>query len=278
MSSRGIDQFGLEHRSGLSGFMGQVGILVFPFTIMAIHCNFFGKRTRKYIGFLIFIILLSNMSDGGRRTIAYFFISLMLYGFYYMGMSKKKIIIYALIGVSLLGLSMLIRSNENTSLLLGLTSLLQVNSDSSFLWFVKEYKEAGISLTPISFSYHFLSIFVPSFIFILLTGRISYERSSFLFNDLFNTNPNQGYDFMTLADFYWCFGAFGYVLFVFVFYYVINYFRKHIYSLKPHKVVIAIMMIVWFSQQRNDFGAILKPVVYSYIFLYIINRFCIRKQ
>ena len=37
------------------------------------------------------------------------------------------------------------------------------------------------------------------------------------------------------------------------------------------------MVVLFVCQQRNDFGPILKPIVYSYVFIYIIERVCVKK-
>ena len=153
-----------------------------------------------------------------------------------------------------------------------LRSFLQVNSEPSFIWVIKDYKAHGYDLSPLIFFNHIWSIFVPSFIYMFFTGQISYTRASLYFDELFNTNPNMGYDFMVLADFYWCFGYLGYILYIGVIIFVFWYFKKNIYSQYGYKAVAAIIMIMYLGQQRNDFGAILKPMVYSYLFLWILNK------
>lgn len=151
------------------------------------------------------------------------------------------------------------------------------NSDPSFLWAVKSYVASGITLSPFSFLMHFISLLVPSFIYVVLFNKISYERSVFLFDNLFNSNPNQGYDFMLLADFYWCFGYVGYILYILVVIWCMKYFKKNIHAPRFYKMAGAFLAVIFICQQRNDFGAVLKPFAYCLLFAYILDRVFIKK-
>lgn len=277
-SMRGVGQFELEQRSSIGMIMELLSSFVLPYSLLVFHYKVFGKKTNKRIFLLILVLLLCNITNGGRRLVSYCAIILFLYGYYYKNFSLKNLMKYACLLASLLALGMLVRASgsyaEGLSFpQLVLKSTLQINSDSSFLWGVKDYMARGISMSGFAFFFHFTSIFMPSFLYILLFDDISYPRSVFLFNDLFNTNENQGYDFMMLADFYWNFGYWGYIFYVLVFFYVCHYFKKNIYSIRPYKFITAILMILFMCQQRNDFGAFLKSIVYYWIFIYFLYRF-----
>lgn len=277
-STRGEGQFELSKRAGVAGILGSVGVLAIPFSIFCVHYKTFGEKTKVFIPILLTFMILSNISNGGRRVISYIFISFTIYYYYFYNLKKSSMTLILSIAIVLLGVSMVIRSfgtvNEgSTSLQENIaTSFLQVNSSSGFLWLVKEYSYNGIRLYPTDFLMHFVSLLLPSFAYASITGNISYRRGSLFFDNLFNDNPDQGYDFMLLADYYWCFGYFGYVLYILTIAFVFYFFKKYIYSGKPWMFITAILMVLFIGQQRNDFGAILKPVFYSFVLIYLLAK------
>ena len=103
------------------------------------------------------------------------------------------------------------------------------------------------------------------------------ERSTYLFNDLYNVNENMGYDFMLVADFYWNFGYLGYVLFIIMTVYLLFYVKKNIYSKSVTKrSTVTIIIIYFISGLRSDFEFLIKNVFYAYLFInflfLIINK------
>lgn len=282
-SMRGVGQMDMEGRAGMSGFLTSFSLLVIPFILFLLLTKPF-KRNNILVSALCIVALMSNVTTGGRKIVAYMVFLFLLYSYYYSKLKFKNILIYSLPLVVLFPIALVMRDIDNFSfaeangpVVLLATSILAVNSDPSFLWAVKSYIEQGYSLSPFVFLGHFISIFIPSFLFPLLFGSISYTRSVFYFDSLFNTNENQGYDFMLLADFYWCFGVIGYLLFIVFIIWCLYYFKKNIYSMKLHRIITAFMVVLFVCQQRNDFGPILKPIVYSYVFIYIIERVCVKK-
>ena len=271
-SLRGVGQFELENRAG---FIDSLGTFAIPFILFTLYHKVFGNKTNKLIALLSVVMIMSGVTNGGRRTVSYLFISLILYFYYFKDIKIKSIVRYGIVGIGLLTFAMVAR-NINKPVddwaYEIMRSFLKVNSDSSFIWGIKDYKAQGINLSPLIFMGHFLSVFIPSFIYSRITGQISYTRASLYFDQLFNTNPNQGYDFMVLADFYWCFDYIGYCLFICIIIFVFRYFKKHIYDKNGYKAIASILMIMYSCQQRNDFGAVFKPVIYSYLFLWILNR------
>ena len=151
--------------------------------------------------------------------------------------------------------------------------ILQCNSSSDFLGVVKYSIISGNGPYPHLFVLHFLSILIPSYIYVNVFNVISYTRTTFIFNDLYNTNMDSGLGFMMLADFYWCFEYLGYLLFVVVYAYVLHYFKKNIYSGKPVHVIISVVLIFLFCNQRQDFGGFIKPAVYIFVFLNILEYY-----
>ncbi|MBQ4483888.1 MAG: O-antigen polysaccharide polymerase Wzy [Prevotella sp.] len=305
-SLRGVGQFELSKRGGMTIFFSQiVHALSLPFILFLLYMKPFKRKNTLYLIILLAVYVLDGVSGGGRRALSYMVISLSIFFCTFKPQEVKmyKSIPILILFVFLYGLSLNLRrmggdvediqqnsieatqievnsqSNgmENT-LQNSISAFLKTNSDPSFLWGVKEYKELGITMQPIDFLYHFTSIFLPSSLYVMLMGKISYTRSVFLFDYWFNDNPNQGYDFMVLADFYWCFGKIGYFLYVLVFAFILWYYQRNIRSGTFWRSMSAILIILYFCQQRNDFGAVLKPFVYETLILILIQWFFIRKE
>lgn len=281
-SLRGVGQFDVSRRGGLSGFLSGISPLAIAFLLFIAYVRPF-NRNNNYIFFFILVMVISGLSNGGRRNIVYIAISAVLFLQYIRNVKMIKylpwlgFLIPILLGMAILsrnGSIQNIREVEGREVVeYSTASVLQTNSDPSFLWGVKEYEDFGITLSPIDFLHHFTSLVMPSFVYTRLTGKISsYTRSVFIFDYWFNNNENQGWDFMTLADFYWCFGRIGYVLYILCFCWVLFYFSRNIKSKHVYFSASAILAILFFCQQRNDFGAILKPFVYTFIFLYILEK------
>ena len=281
-SLRGVDQFELAGRSGLSGLLGSIGSLVLPFILFVLIHKPFKEYNSFMVLLLVVVILIANITHGGRRWISYLGICYLLYFFYIRNIQAKKFILPVILLFTFFSLSMALRRGDDLGQITSqhslLSSVFQVNSDPSFLWAVKSYEDIGITMSPFDFAFHFISIFVPSFVYILLTGQISYDRSVFLFDKLFNYNADQGYDFMTLADFYWCFGYSGYLLYIVFIGVVLYIFKKFIYSRKTYQVISAIIIVIYTCQQRNDFGAIIKPIVYCSLFAWLLTKLFVKKE
>ena len=281
-SLRGVGQFDVSRRSGIKGLISSISPLAIAFLLFISYTKPF-KRNYLYVLLLAFVMALSGLSHGGRRNIVYLTITLILFLRYVKNVKTIKylpwlaIIVPLLFGFAILtrrgSISSLKEYSEREVMQYSTASIMQTNSDPSFLWGIKEYEDFGITMSPVDFLHHFTSILMPSFVYSKLTGKISsYDRSVFVFDYWFNNNENQGWDFMTLADFYWCFGKWGYLLYLFVFCFVLYYFKRFIRSNNVYLSASAILAILFFCQQRNDFGAILKPFVYTLIFLFILEK------
>lgn len=122
----------------------------------------------------------------------------------------------------------------------------------------------------LSFANYFKGIFIPTVVIYTLGGNEFYFRSSFYFNQLFNDNPDMGYDFMMIADFYWNFGYVGLVIYALLICLIIHNVKKYQTSMSPKNfglvILVAGFLIVG---QRSDFGVFLKNIVYCCL-LYLL--------
>lgn len=284
-SARGIDQFELSGRGGITGLFVSVQMFYVPFFLFLLMTKPFKEKNNIFVVIFLLVFIISGVSGGGRRNLAYLGISLLLFFYYYRNLSFKKVFFLSLPLIFLFPISIAMRRDDALLLVLNnsdpvaliSSALVLTNSDPSFLWAVKDYVASGISLSPYTFMMHFVSLLIPGFLFVIIFNKISYERSVFLFDRLFNTNPNQGYDFMLLADFYWCFGLIGYVLYVLLIIWCMRFFKKNVYSFSYYKIAGAFLSVIFICQQRNDFGAVLKSFVYCLLFAYILDRVFIKR-
>lgn len=269
VSNRGIAQFELDNRQTL--FQGIVFNFYLPFLLYLYIVGFFKNRLFLLLGALS-VFLLQGILEGGRGNLVTIIIIGILVLYYVHRFNKKVIVLSIIIGFIALTFTAKGRFETHDSIIENnIVKILQCNSSSEFLGVVKYSIHNGISLSPKIFGMHFVSIFIPSYVYVHFFHLISYTRSSFVFNELYNTNPNSGLGFMMLADFYWCFKYWGYVLYLLTFYLVLKFFKKFIYSYNPVLVVMSLYIIYRFCDQRIDFGAFVKPVVYTFIFLSILE-------
>lgn len=269
--SRGVGQFELENRQTfLSGITSSFYV---PFLIYLYLVGFF-RRNFFFLIIAVLIYAINGISHGGRGSMVVLMaVGLMVIN-YIHELERKKLLLF--VGLAFLGLTFTStdRFSGNDSLVVNnLVKIIQCNSTSTFLPVVKYSIDQGIELSPGIFAMHFVSIFIPSYVYVNVFHMLSYTRSSFIYSELYNANPNSGMGFMMLADFYWSFQYLGYVLWILTFYLTIRFFRKYIYSSKPVLVVMSIMIVYYFCDQRTDFGAFLKPLVYTWIFLNVLEYF-----
>lgn len=267
--NRGIGQFELENRQTF--IQGVISGFYLPFMLYLYIIKVF-KNTNWFVAGGILIYMLHGILSGGRSEVVLSTLIFLLYFYYIRGLSKKKMVCF--LGITLIALMFSANDRFNTSdsvLTNLLVKIVQCNSSSYFLPAVQYAVNQGIELSPGIFGMHFVSIFIPSYVYVTVFNVISYTRSTFVFNDLYNTTTDNGLGFMMLADFFWCFSYYGYILYIIAYYFVIRFFSKNIYSIKPVKVIMAIMAVELFCNQRADFGAFIKPFVYTFIFLSILE-------
>lgn len=130
-----------------------------------------------------------------------------------------------------------------------------------------------------SFLSYFGGLIAPSIILYMLGMSEFYFRSSFEFDKIFNNNPNMGYDFMMLADFYWNFGYFGYFIFICICVFIIKMCLRFESTLNNlHYGFFVIVTTFFIAGQRSDFGFFLKSTIYCCIFYALLYFFAAKKK
>lgn len=279
IAGRGIDQFVRDQGDNFK----RLASLVLPL-VLFYYLNFYDSKKRIIFWFSIFCALLSDMSTGGRGTISFLvvFLLFVLLRNKKINISKfvidNKFLLLSIIVVFILLMFWRIIGQDNK-----IGSIVVILWDSTFgavgcsqiIAVIKYYVDSGFDL---SFGETFIngiaSLFVPSFLLNYIFGVNDLDRSSLLFNDFFNTNPNQSYDFSLLADFYWNFGYIGYVLFILSITFVMFIVQKNENSKNNLLFGVAIILTYCVLQGvRRDFGAFIKLSVYYSIFyclLYVV--------
>lgn len=276
---RGVDQFD----RGLSDAMARFRYLLFPI-VSFLWFRYKLNRMGLAVVFSYFISLtLLSISNGDRRDllfIAIFALSASI-GSSMMKNIQGKAVRYRkyLVAVSIALLSAYFFRFDGLNEVSEVTYFALAGTIGSLgaggiTWHVLEYAEHVTGyLLGASFLSYFLGLFVPSVVLYVLGGSEFYFRSAYLFNDLFNANPNQGYDFSMIADFWWNFGPWlGSVLFVVMFGLVYRFVSKWEQMPAGIPKASAVLLAYYFiAGQRSDFGFFLKGVVYSLLFLLVLE-------
>lgn len=273
---RGVGQFNRDFSSSLARF----SLLIFPIFILY-RLAFLDKKSILISNIFLFTVLVGALATADRRILFYYILAFLMIKFYENGRKINfKNYFYILMIFMLLPLLYLRRFDGDffeLSKVMGfifLQSSLGALGVSAILPEVKYIivNETGF-LNGKSFILYFLTLFVPSFLLYLFGGNEFYFRSSLYFDQLFNTNPNMGYDFMMVADFYWNFGYFGYFLYstlVLLIFYIALVVRRN-NNIKSRGIFI-IIVVFFIAGQRSDFGLFLKSTFYSIILFYILYK------
>lgn len=281
VANRGAGQFERSIIDSLS----RLVILSLPITIFYVNAYWRKFLSKFLVVFLILSVVLSDISNGDRRMLFSFVVMLIflmlrnkksgnIFNFF---LSKKGIYLSSILGMLIL--SYAIRASGSIKmeymsygLLNGTIGGLGIGK---ILAQVKLYaaQKTGF-LFGATFLNYFLGLFVPSFLLYLVGGDEFYLRASYLFDELFNTNKNMGYDFMMIADFYWNFSYFGYFLYVCMSIFIIRFIVKNENSTNDLKFGLSVLLAAFFiAGQRSDFGFFLKSFVYCAITLWLVFRF-----
>ncbi len=264
-AERGMNQFDLKNRPTV--FRNMVYGFYVPLLLYMYLVGVFRNKI-FYLILALAIFALRGVSSGGRANLITIFILGLLMVNYVRRLNNKTLLITCILGYVALSFSSLDRfSGHNSILINNVVKILQSNSNSDFLAVVKYSIDNGTQMSPQIFGMHIVSVFVPSYIYVNFFNMISYTRGILVYNEMYNTNPNTGLGFMMLADFYWSFKYWGYVLYIFTYYFVLKFFKKYIYSPNPVFVVLALYVVYKFCNQRGDFGEFFKPIVYLFVFL-----------
>ncbi|MCM0612644.1 hypothetical protein KFJ24_09215 [Marinobacter sediminum] len=283
---RGVGQFDRSLADALS----RISVLSLPLTLFYM-VSYDKKRLSNFVlGVLLTSVILKSISLGDRRMLFYYAI-LFVFVIYRYGaigrvglkfITKKNIFIVLMLS-SLLGAYVFRALGTDKFEYIGFMLLQGTFGGLGIGHILAEVKQIVAEDTGYLFGEPFLNyiwgVFVPSFVFYLLGSDEFYLRSSYLFNDLFNTNVNMGYDFMMLADFYWSFSYFGYILYLVIFYIVCRVTVRGQNS--PNNLMFgnAVLLAIFFiAGQRSDFGFFLKSYLYSAVFYYALCKLSPRKK
>jgi len=286
VSGRGEGQFSRS----LTDSLARAILLVLPLFVYY-RIAYSGSGLARCVA-VLFVIAISfySLSYGDRRLLIYFLLAYLFIVLREQKLAQKKEmkirkVKTALVPVASLALIVAAYYFRSSSAhypgYLALQSTLGALGVGAILSEIKVIVENNTGfLMGQSFATYLWVLFVPGFVLYLFGGNEFVFRSSYEFNDIFNDNPNMGYDFMMLADFYWNFGYFGYFLFVVLFCFVIRFLSLGDRSCDDFKFASSIIMTVFFvAGQRSDFGFFLKSFVYCEVFIIILfSLFAVRKR
>lgn len=276
-SERGVGQF---NRSLLSSLM-RVKIFIFPSVIFFLNMYELKRSDWLFLAVISTIVILSSILQGARRDAIMLILILLIYLMSYSKITYKKLLAGTSTMLTLVGVSMYFRMSDHYDInqlsFLIIFGILGGLGTNGILWQVKYYVSTTTGfLYGKTFFLYLVTLFVPSSFLYMFGDNEFIERSSYLFNDLYNTNENMGYDFMMIADFYWNFGYFGYLLFIVMTVYIIFFIKKNIYAESVIKrSTVFIIMIYFISGLRSDFGFFIKNVFYAVMYIYLL-RYLVR--
>ena len=276
IAGRGVDQFVRDQGDNFK----RLASLFLPL-VTFYYLNFYDRNKRIIFWFSIFCALLSNMSTGGRATISFLVVFLMFVLLRNRRINISKfmldngLLLLFIISIYILLMlwriigqggevgSIVVRFWDSTFGAVGCSQIMAV---------IKYYVDSGLDLEfGETFINGIISLFIPSFLLNFIFGFNDLERSSLLFNDLFNANPNQGYDFSLLADYYWNFGYAGYVFFALSIIFVMFIVQKNENSKNNLLFGLSIILTYCVLQGiRRDFGAFIKLSVYYAVFYWLL--------
>jgi hypothetical protein len=272
-SLRGLNQFDRDIFDSLA----RSEVLLLPVAIF-LRLAYADDRVARFVSAAFVVSLIVNsVSYGDRRELVYYLIG---YSFIISRSNPPGLrggmrspIPGRLLGFFILGCVFVIASyyyrgftGDKSAVYLGYYALLQGSfgglGSGAILSEVKNIVENTTGLLHgQSFLTYFATLMIPSALLYLVGLDEFLFRSSFEFDRLFNQNPNMGYDFMMIADFYWNFGLAGYLVFLLVsslvFFYVKNAERQGTVLSTGNAALITIFFV---AGQRSDFGFFLKGV------------------
>lgn len=276
IAGRGVDQFIRDQGDNFK----RLTSLFLPL-LLFYYLNFRSNESRVIFWFSIFCALLSNVSTGGRATISFLVVILAFVLLRNKKLNIKEFIvnnIWLLLSIIIIYLLLMIwriigQGGEIGSFVVRFwDSTFGAVGCSQIMAVIKYYVDSGFDLNiGETFVNAAVSLIVPSFLLNFIFGFNDLKRSSLLFNDIFNTDPNQGYDFSLLADYYWNFGYAGYVLFVISVIFMMFIVQKNENSKNNFLFGISIILTYCILQGvRRDFGAFIKLSVYYSVFYWLL--------
>lgn len=278
---RGVGQFDRDASNAVQRFT----LLLLP--IFIFYRTAFAYDRFARLNSLLFAITISinSISLGDRRLMLYY---LLVYMLIYIrsnqqtrdtkGRNPRKYLLFGSIFLAILA-SYIIRAKDNFDsfqTLLGYTLLQGTVGALGISAILPEVKSIVSNQTGFllgeSFWTYLITLFTPSILLYTLGGDEFYFRSSFEFNRIFNDNPNMGYDFMMIADFYWNFGYIGYAIYALLCIAILSMCSRSEKSYNNIKFgLFSICVIFFVAGQRSDFGLFLKSTVYCCLFYCILH-------
>lgn len=280
---RGEGQFERDASSAAQ----RLTLLIFPaFIFYRINYETFALTRVNSLVFAL-AISLNSISLGDRRLMFYF---LIFYIFLHIRSNKqeagktrksnkiKKSATLLLITTAILS-SYIIRSMESLDTAMAFIGYALLQGTIGGLGvgaILPEIKQIVATQTGFLFGQSFASyiggLFAPSIVLYMVGMSEFYFRSSFEFDRIFNSNPNMGYDFMMVADFYWNFGYAGYCLYILIGIFMLYACSKlEKTSNNLHFGLFVITATFFIAGQRSDFGFFLKSTVYCCIFYALLH-------
>lgn len=291
-STRGVAQF----ERGIGDAVSRIRILVVP-ALLFFRIAYRDYKQARFVS-LMFVVsqIINSISYADRRMVVNLLIAALFVVIYEVKMMKRFKIDYSFftkwrvpimltLSVTIFIGAYIYRVNTGTvaGIDLGYYPLLQglfgslgfggilietkhiVDTNTGFLWGA-------------SFFTYFATLLVPSAALYFVGADEFLFRSSFEFDRIYNDNPNMGYDYMMVADFYWNFGYLGYAMYLGLFFFISRYTSR----MENRNDVIgvgsaALMTIYFVAGQRSDFGFFLKSIVFSQLFLLALNRLAKKK-
>lgn len=288
ITGRGIGQFDRDLGSALS----RISLLVLPL-MLTYRVTYSQIPLARFVaGFTVLSYSVVSISNGDRRILMYYLIAFALIKFretFITNSAPGKIrgrkrpkkwsfIVLAIFAITLPIASYYIRAMNDPGWSAMVLAVLVLHSTLGALGIGAILSEVKLLIAAqtgflygSTFINYVLSLAAPSALLVALGGSEFFLRSSFLFNDAFNDNPNQGYDFMMVADFFWNFGYLGYVLYIILVFFVARFSIRSIYSGRDSSFIYGALIIIFFiAGQRSDFGLFLKSSLYTIAFAKIV--------
>lgn len=274
---RGIGQF---NRSLLGSFL-RIKLLIYPILIYFLLTYKLKKHEWIFIFIFVLTIAINNALSGGRREAMYAFFILIVCYYMQYNINVSKLVKYILLFVVVITFSSIARIYGHDRIemklsfifFLAFSSIFGALGTNGILWQIKEYvnNTTGIFYGKIFLNYIGL-LFVPSFLLTAINGNEFSERSSYIFNSMYNVSDNMGYDFMMIADFYWNFGYFGYFLYICLTLTIVYFVKRYVYSYSVLKrSLVVLTTLIFIVGQRSDFLFFLKNMFYMGIAILIIH-------
>lgn len=277
VSGRGVGQFNRDITSALS----RISLLVFPIFVLY-RLSFKDKKSIILSNFFLLTIFINSLLSADRRILFYYIVAILLIKFYE---NKSRVnfknYFYIFLIVLFLPVLYLRRFDGDFFELSKIVGFIFLQSTIGALGVSAILPEVKYLITNNtgylfgkSFIFYFLTLLIPSVIMYFIGSNEFYFRSSLYFDELFNDNPNMGYDFMMIADFYWNFSYLGYLIYILLVL-LLFYFggSLKIKSNIKYQGVYIILVVFFIAGQRSDFGLFLKSSFYSIVLFYLLYKF-----